>query len=199
MIYLLKSYDYLKIGYSSDIDTRLKQYKTYNPNFTLLDTKEGTQKDEKVLHKLCYEWHVGNEWYKDIPEVRNIWNNYNESEEKEIVKLKEKIEQLQSEIHHQKIEYKELQTVSYNFTLFSIKIVKDFLEILCNLPIEEFENNEKAILNIIKDILSKCRFESQTKRIIDEQLSMINVDVLSLIKFIINSISNETISFGIYF
>ena len=53
MLYLLKSGNYLKIGYAKNIEERMKLYTTHNPDFELLDTKEGTLLDEKELHRIC--------------------------------------------------------------------------------------------------------------------------------------------------
>jgi len=39
MLYLIKSTEYLKIGYTDNLDSRLKQYDTHNPNYELLGTQ----------------------------------------------------------------------------------------------------------------------------------------------------------------
>lgn len=36
MIYLIKNRNYLKIGYSNNIEERLKNYNIHNPNYELL-------------------------------------------------------------------------------------------------------------------------------------------------------------------
>lgn len=56
MLYLIKNGEYLKIGFTNDINTRMKTYKTHSPNCTLLFTKDGDKKDEILLHKLCNEY-----------------------------------------------------------------------------------------------------------------------------------------------
>ena len=56
MLYLLKSGNYLKIGYAKNIEERMKLYTTHNPDFELLDKKEGTLLDEKELHRICKKW-----------------------------------------------------------------------------------------------------------------------------------------------
>lgn len=53
MIYLLKSGKFLKIGFTSNIENRIKQYKTHNPDILVLSMIEGTREDEKKLHTLC--------------------------------------------------------------------------------------------------------------------------------------------------
>ena len=53
MIYLIKDRDYLKIGYSANIDQRKKSYDTTNCYAEIIMTKDGSRKDESNLHKLC--------------------------------------------------------------------------------------------------------------------------------------------------
>jgi hypothetical protein len=46
MLYLIQSLNYYKIGYTSNLKSRMDAYKTMNPHVVLLGIKEGTQKDE---------------------------------------------------------------------------------------------------------------------------------------------------------
>lgn len=98
MIYLIKSGDYLKIGYTNNLAKRIANYETDNPNFIVLDTKEGTTSDEKILHKLCQPWLHRNEWFKDVPEVRKFWDDYQDSTEYQIDKLQKEIKDLKSKL-----------------------------------------------------------------------------------------------------
>ena len=54
MLYLIKlkgeTNTLLKIGYTKDMDKRLKTYKTHNPLVELIDMKEGNTYDEFYLH-----------------------------------------------------------------------------------------------------------------------------------------------------
>ena len=51
MLYLIKSWTeeglILKIGYASEIDTRLIAHKTHNPGYKLLATRERSEKFKK--------------------------------------------------------------------------------------------------------------------------------------------------------
>lgn len=76
MIYLIEDRDYLKIGYAEDVNKRFKQYKTYSLYPQLTSYKIGSTEDEKKLHKLCEQWHISGEWFKNCPEVREIFDNY---------------------------------------------------------------------------------------------------------------------------
>lgn len=76
MLYLLKSGNYLKIGYAKNIEERMKLYTTHNPDFELLDKAEGTLLDEKELHKLCKKWQHRTEWYDYNEEVIKIFKEF---------------------------------------------------------------------------------------------------------------------------
>lgn len=52
MNYLLKSGNYLKIGYASNFKKRLLVYNTHNPNVEVIDTfDDGTLETETIMHK----------------------------------------------------------------------------------------------------------------------------------------------------
>lgn len=53
MLYLIKDRDYLKIGYTSNLDQRKKAYETTNCYAEIIMVRDGTMKDEKALHELC--------------------------------------------------------------------------------------------------------------------------------------------------
>lgn len=78
MLYLVKSNSALKIGSTNNLKLRMKDYKTHNPDFELLDIADGTEIEEKVLHSKLSDFKYKNsrEWFKDCTEVRNEWNNY---------------------------------------------------------------------------------------------------------------------------
>ena len=77
MIYLIKSNDKLKIGYTSNLEVRLKQYKTHNLDIELLNKKEGSINDEKTLHSICSEYKIKNEWFKYNQFIIDAFNKYN--------------------------------------------------------------------------------------------------------------------------
>lgn len=90
MIYLIESGEYYKIGYTQDLDKRLKQYATHNPNVKLIDIQEGDTKDENNLHYMCKPFLVENEWFKKDPEILKIWEVYNKYIKPQ-VKLKKRL------------------------------------------------------------------------------------------------------------
>lgn len=55
MIYVIKSREYLKVGYSQDeysLNNRFKSYNTANPSYEILNVYEGDENNEYELHKL---------------------------------------------------------------------------------------------------------------------------------------------------
>ena len=76
MIYLIKSNEYLKIGYTNNLDSRTKAYNTHNPDYEIIGTKPGTKTDETRLHKLCRNYHYDKEWFYDTPYVREVFETY---------------------------------------------------------------------------------------------------------------------------
>lgn len=77
MIYLIKSGEYVKIGFSENINKRLSILQTGNPiKMEIIDYKEGNKIDEGILHSLCKEFRIRGEWFKDCDQVREIFKNY---------------------------------------------------------------------------------------------------------------------------
>lgn len=75
MNYLIKSGNYLKIGFANNFKRRLTNYYTHNPDFQVIDTfAEGTLETENTMHKQLKDLKYKGEWYKYDPKVLNIWN-----------------------------------------------------------------------------------------------------------------------------
>ena len=56
MLYLVVSGGYMKVGYTANLQTlqsRLRQYKTHNPNITVVGVCRGSKALEKYFHKKC--------------------------------------------------------------------------------------------------------------------------------------------------
>ena len=55
MLYLIKSFNYCKVGFTKDSKTffeRMRKYLTHNPSFQILDIRKGKLEDEKMIHTL---------------------------------------------------------------------------------------------------------------------------------------------------
>ena len=55
MLYLIKSFNYCKVGFTKDSKTffeRMRKYLTHNPSFQILDIQKGDMTDEKMIHVL---------------------------------------------------------------------------------------------------------------------------------------------------
>lgn len=76
MIYLIESDDYYKIGYTSNLEQRIKSYNTCNPNFKIIDTRNGSREDESALHTLCEDFREKFEWFKKDTSILYIWKTY---------------------------------------------------------------------------------------------------------------------------
>lgn len=95
MIYLIQSGNLYKIGYTNNLEHRFDQYKQHNPTTILLDSKEGSRKDESNLHKLCEEYRIDRpEWFNS-DKVVTIFKDYIpiKEDEKEEDKIKESAEE----------------------------------------------------------------------------------------------------------
>lgn len=51
LVYFIKSGNFLKIGYTTNLDSRLKAHQTSNPDFELLYTIPGQKFDESAFHE----------------------------------------------------------------------------------------------------------------------------------------------------
>lgn len=66
-IYYLRVGDLIKIGYTIDIDQRMRQYP---PNVTLLATHPGTRETERQMHhKFLHRLTKGREWFSPCDEI----------------------------------------------------------------------------------------------------------------------------------
>ena len=80
MRYFIKSYDYCKVGYTKDSKAffdRMRRYLTHNPSFQILDIRNGTLEDEKMIHILIPKelYHYG-EWCVWDKQIAQIWLDF---------------------------------------------------------------------------------------------------------------------------
>lgn len=69
LTYLIQQGNYLKIGYTSNLKNRLKQYDTHNMYYKLLYVINGNC--EKELHEMFKEYHYKKEWFHKNKEILN--------------------------------------------------------------------------------------------------------------------------------
>lgn len=173
MIYLIKSFDYLKIGYTDDITKRLNAFNTTNPDFTLLETKEGTRDDEKVLHKLCKPWSHRNEWFKDVSEVRKFWNDYQETTEYDVIKLKKEIEDLKNKLRRHNSTNFEIDLMQQKHEEELQQLYEEIIQILYLISKLLLENNDKTLVELIENIINfnnKLIYISKTGKLTQNNL-----------------------------
>lgn len=117
MLYLIKSGEYLKIGYTINLKKRIKQYLTHNPSISLLYTREGTTSDEYFLHKILSKYLIGDtEWMRYDEKIIDIFNsiklNHKESIKNDSNKRsKQRRQRNVKEIIKKKWKYKENNTI----------------------------------------------------------------------------------------
>lgn len=99
MLYLLRSFgeggiSILKVGYAGDYKFRLAQYQSHNPYIKEISQREGELVDETLLHYYLHSLGLGeckDEWYKDCPEVIDVFNKPMEEIKKEVWKNRDDI------------------------------------------------------------------------------------------------------------
>jgi len=72
-IYFLKSFGAIKIGYSADVATRIRDISIYAPlQPDLLGTIPGDRHFERAIHGHLKKHHLKGEWFSDCSEVREV-------------------------------------------------------------------------------------------------------------------------------
>lgn len=70
MIYFIECDGYVKIGYTTQLNRRVKSFATSNPHpVKLLASAPGNVEDEQELHKRFRELHHRGEWFRKTPEL----------------------------------------------------------------------------------------------------------------------------------
>lgn len=72
-VYLISADGRLKIGFTTDLARRLAEYRSYIPNIQLVATIGGDRKVENALHRELAEFRLEREWFRDVPEVRKLF------------------------------------------------------------------------------------------------------------------------------
>lgn len=175
MLYLIKSGDFLKIGYSNNVNKRLESYRTCNPDFIVLDTIEGDEKLEKALHKICKEFKIENrqEWFYLDPFIINTWNKLKKTD---FITIPEPINNIQEISINYKDKYDKL-TKDHCDLINSYKILKARHAEL----IEHASNFNKELREIVnyKQISEELQKENATLK---EQLLEIQTKYISLLE-----------------
>lgn len=142
MIYLVKSNDKLKIGYTANFKKRMEGYRSHNPDIEVINIKAGSREDEKALHDELGELNVTGEWYLYSQYIIDTFENYvikDESLKEEIMRLKLEIMRLSKlSIPHQVNELTK-QTIT-----MELDSIDEFYELDLNL-IENKNANEVLI------------------------------------------------------
>ena len=117
MIYLIRTYgdggkSALKIGFASNLETRMSQYFYMNPFFKIISSREGDELLEDLLHYYLYykgfQYKIDgklNEWFIDDPEVIKIFDISIEDLEKELWENRDKVFDLKGKLKNS-LDYK---------------------------------------------------------------------------------------------
>ena len=76
MLYLVKLDNAYKIGFSKDVESRIKDLFITHLDCKLISTKFGNKRDEKAIHLLCKKYNIKNELFEINPKVEEIFNTY---------------------------------------------------------------------------------------------------------------------------
>lgn len=72
-VYFIKCLDKIKIGYTTDVERRMKQLKIGNgEKLELIYKMQCERYTENVLHKKYKNFHITGEWYQAEPIIRMI-------------------------------------------------------------------------------------------------------------------------------
>lgn len=112
MLYLIKDRDYIKIGYTANLDQRKKAYHTTNCYAEVIMAKDGSRKDEFNLHKLCDKWHYKNEWFYYDDEIVEIFKEYQPDQEERIQNLEKEVENLKLQMQNMVIYMQDLKNIN---------------------------------------------------------------------------------------
>lgn len=101
MLYLIKSSNKHKIGFTENQDTlkgRLNSYRTHNPEFEFIGIRKGDRSEEKRLHREYkkYSLNNGNEWFdfeENIEEVECLFTK-NDLEKEILLHFNLQVEEL---------------------------------------------------------------------------------------------------------
>lgn len=181
MLYLVEDRDYLKIGYAKNIKDRMSGYKLHNCYAKLIDSKEGSILNEKELHELCKEWHYQGEWFYNVPEVKQIFEKYDNLDESKYIWFKKIVTERYISLRKNKILpslsnkdytkiknlFKESVPKNLNSWIFAFKEQDELYKVICffdgnierfpaiRVNFKIFPNINVHILNYLEKILEK--------------------------------------------
>lgn len=68
-VYFMQAGDAIKIGYSTDPQSRLTSHKTSNPDAKFIACVPGSRTDEQSLHRKFVYHRLQGEWFRLVPEI----------------------------------------------------------------------------------------------------------------------------------
>lgn len=105
MLYLVRiDNSHLKIGYSTNVASRIKSFQTSSLQVELLAIREGDINHERELHEICKSYKLKNELFKNNQFVIDTFKNYIFQPDMD------KVKRLEKTLNNQSIEITRLRT-----------------------------------------------------------------------------------------
>ena len=76
-VYMLKSNEFVKIGHSNNLCSRLETLKSSNPiQMDIISLFAGGKAEEAMLHDKFKQFHLRNEWFTYVEEIKQYCANF---------------------------------------------------------------------------------------------------------------------------
>ena len=168
MLYLIKSGDYIKIGFSNDVANRMRSYKTCNPDFQILDIQIGSEIDEKNWHERLFMYKYRREWFHFNQEILELWNStYNKNIQVTLKTDLLKIKEEQLNFKEDQLLYRE------NYILNNLKNMVEQNQPIYDYLIEKLQESDSN--TYVKTLQDKDKLINEMSEVIKELTEIVGV------------------------
>ena len=143
MLYLIKCGNYLKIGFTENLEQRTKTYETHNPDFEVLCTIDGDKNDEAYLHNLFKQYKYKNEWFYNNEEIIEVVKNYQRPLDLKIKLLEDKVNTLQKQVEYLQFAINPISITNQN-SLSNSEIICEVNDMFSDPIIQQFINTHNT-------------------------------------------------------
>ena len=143
MLYLIKCGNYLKIGFTENLEQRTKTYETHNPDFEVLCTIDGDKNDETYLHNLFKQYKYKNEWFYNNEEIIEVVKNYQRPLDLKIKLLEDKVNTLQKQVEYLQFAINPINITNQN-SLSNSEIIREVNDMFSDPIIQQFINTHNT-------------------------------------------------------
>lgn len=168
MLYLIKSGDYIKIGFSDDVVNRMKSYKTCNPDFQILDIQIGSETDEKNWHERLLMYKYRGEWFHFNQKILELWNSeYNKNIQVTLKTDLLKVKEEQLNFKEDQLLYRE------NYILNNLKNMVEQNQPIYDYLVEKLRESDYS--TYIQTLKGKDRLINEMSQVIKDLTEMLNI------------------------